>query len=186
MVARTDPWKGHELFVRAATHVHGEESATTFLIVGLDHATRQSSGIYSRITEMIREASLEGVVLHSPTVESAREIMRYSDVVVVPSSNEGFGRVAVEAMAEETAVVASDVGGLAEIITHRKDGLLFPYPDVAVLAEHLLLLLRDDKLRGKLARNGHQAVRERFTVGRTVESVDRHLTDLLFSAPAKR
>ncbi len=69
--------------------------------------------------------------------------MRCADIVVVPSTQEGFGRTAIEAMAENTAVIASATGGLKEIITHTHDGWLFPPGNHSALAELIISALAD-------------------------------------------
>ena len=71
-------------------------------------------------------------------------------VVVVPSRREGYGLVAREAMAHGRAVVATDVGGLADAIEDGVDGLLVPPEDVAALRAAVERLLGDGELRARL------------------------------------
>ncbi len=92
-------------------------------------------------------------------------------VSAVPSVEEGFGNVAVESMAMGVPVVASDLGGLPEIITHGENGLLVPPADPPALAEALLSVLEDP---GRHARMG-KAARERsrdFSMDRYVERLE--------------
>ncbi len=73
------------------------------------------------------------------------------DSVVVPSRFEGFGLTAIEAMAAARPVIASDTGGLGEIIAHEKTGMLFANGCVGELGEAMTKLLDDDSLRRRLA-----------------------------------
>ena len=73
-------------------------------------------------------------------------------VVACPSRREGFGIVCAEAMARGRAVVASDVGGLKDLVEHERTGLLVPPQDPAALRAALERLLADEQLRALSAR----------------------------------
>jgi glycogen(starch) synthase len=97
-------------------------------------------------------------------------------VVACPSHREGFGVVCAEAMAHGRAVVASDVGGLRDLVVDGETGLLVPPRDVAALRAALERLLGDDGLRRKLG----AAARERVRVYCSWETV----TDSVLAAYA--
>lgn len=73
------------------------------------------------------------------------------DVVVVPSRFEGFGLIALEAMAASKPVIASRAGGLVEIISHEENGMLFDVGDSAGLSEMMKRIFLDFSLRSSLA-----------------------------------
>jgi N-acetyl-alpha-D-glucosaminyl L-malate synthase BshA len=82
-------------------------------------------------------------------------LLSIADVLLLPSENESFGLVALEAMACEVPVVATRIGGLPEVVEHEEDGFLFGLGDVAGMAEASLKLVKDPLLRdemGKTAR----------------------------------
>lgn len=95
-----------------------------------------------------------GAVAHEelPTYYSA------ADVSVMPSSYESFGLVAVESLACGTPVVATRVGGLTSIVHDGETGLLVPWRDAELFAEHLGRVLQDDALRARLAGNARASV----------------------------
>ncbi|HET6341674.1 MAG TPA: glycosyltransferase [Gemmatimonadota bacterium] len=91
-------------------------------------------------------------------------------VQVVPSLwEEPFGLVAAEAMMRGTPVVASDIGGLGEVVEQDRTGMLVPPGDPEALAEALLALLENRELRRRLARAGEVKARERYALGPFVE-----------------
>lgn len=90
-----------------------------------------------------------------------RAAMRAAGVVAVPSRDEPFGLVAVEARAAGAAVVASDVGGLPEVLDGGRAGVLVPPDDVGAWAAALRSVLDDDALRSDLVRRGAEGL-DRF------------------------
>lgn len=94
---------------------------------------------------------------------------RSADIQVIPSWYEPFGMVVLEGMLHGLALVASDLGGPAEILKHGRTGLLVPPRDAAALAAAVLRLLEDAKLRRRLAAAAAAEVRRRWLWPRIVE-----------------
>jgi glycosyltransferase involved in cell wall biosynthesis len=92
-----------------------------------------------------------------------------ADIQVIPSWYEPFGMVVLEGMLHGLALVASDLGGPAEILEHGRTGLLVPPRDAAALAAAVLSLLEDAKLRRRLAAAAAAEVRRRWLWPRIVE-----------------
>lgn len=114
---------------------------------------------------------------------------RSADVLVVPSRYEPFGMVILEGMIHGLPIVASDVGGPAEILDHGRTGLLFPPRDVTALADQLIALLRDRGLRQRLGRAGAHEARLSWTWPKRVAAmreVYAELTQPKRSAPGSR
>ena len=84
------------------------------------------------------------------------------DIVVVPSWDEGFSLVTIEALAARRAVLASNVGGIAGIIQDGVTGLLFPPRDVQAITDKLLFLVADAPLRDRLGAHGQRDVYTRY------------------------
>jgi glycosyltransferase involved in cell wall biosynthesis len=89
--------------------------------------------------------------------------VRGADVFVLASWFEAFPYVILEAMALGLPIVASDVGGVAEAIAHRQNGLLVPARQPAALSSVLTELLANPELRGRLGGAALQTVRHRFS-----------------------
>ena len=89
-------------------------------------------------------------------------LLSIADVFLLPSSQESFGLAALEAMACEVPVVASDVGGLPEVIDHGTTGFLHPMNDLDGMARSALALLTDDHLHQQMAAAALARVRTNF------------------------
>jgi glycosyltransferase involved in cell wall biosynthesis len=100
-------------------------------------------------------------------------ILAAGDVFAMPSHDEPFGLVFVEAMAMARAVVAVADGGTLEVVEHGRSGLLSPWGDDAQLAANLGLLLRDGEQRDSMGTYGRHRAAERFTVQRMAADVAR-------------
>ena len=90
------------------------------------------------------------------------EHFRQADVFVLSSHAEPLGVVLMEAMAMEVAVIGTDAGGVGEIVTHGRDGLLVSPRDPAALAAGLRTLAQDAALRLRIAQAGRRRVIEAF------------------------
>lgn len=86
------------------------------------------------------------------------------DVLVVPSLNEPFGRVVIEAMMAGVPCIGADSGGIPEIITHQETGLLYPPTDTQALKQLLRTALEQPELRNALLKNAGRMVGTRFTI----------------------
>jgi glycosyltransferase involved in cell wall biosynthesis len=103
---------------------------------------------------------------------------RSADILVVPSRYEPFGMVILEGMIHGLPIVASDVGGPAEILDHGRTGLLFPPRDPAALAAQLIALLHDRELRQRIGRAGAEEARLSWTWPKRVATMRQVYTEL--------
>lgn len=94
-----------------------------------------------------RQQGFEDEVRFTGKQLNISSVLACSDVFLLPSATESFGLAALEAMAHRVPPVVSRVGGLPEVVRHGVDGFLEPLGDVAAMAEDVLTLLRDPRLR---------------------------------------
>jgi glycosyltransferase involved in cell wall biosynthesis len=104
---------------------------------------------------------------------------RLFDAFVLPSVNEGTPVSAIESLASGTPVVATRVGGVPDVVTDGADGFLVEPRDVEGAARRLAELARDPALRTRLGETGRANARERYSVERLVDDVDRLYRALL-------
>jgi len=107
------------------------------------------------------------------------ELLAACDVFVLPARREGLGVSALEALAAGRAVVASRVGGLAEVLVDGASGLCVPPDDPAALAAALERVLGDDALRARLAAAGPARVAQGFLAGQMVAAYEKLYRELL-------
>jgi glycosyltransferase involved in cell wall biosynthesis len=179
MAGRMDPMKGHEFLLRAIPGIVARLPDAHFLIVGFQGRSTEEKVYYGEMTRLIAEL---GVAPHVTTVGYSQEVSKFfrvADLAVLPSIHEGFPRVAVEAMAERTPLVAAPVGGVGELVRDRENGRLFPARDVPALAAILSELLLDPAERERLARNGYQTVKDGFSFQSMADQVEAQLLKLL-------
>ncbi len=162
-VGRIEALKGIGILEQAIPAILNQAPETRFLFAGVDHPREQTRQTWSQHL-LTRFGQKHIVCLGSlPTQDLVRHYQE-STLCVVPSLYEPGGTVAFEAMASECPVLASEVGGLAEVIKDRQTGLLVPPGDPAALAAGLLELLQDSSLRQELARNARAAVCQNFDI----------------------
>lgn len=101
------------------------------------------------------------------------------DAFLLTSLNEGTPVVAIEAQAAGVPVVATDAGGTRTVVEDGITGFVVPIGDIAALAERLCRLRDDHALHERLASRGRERMRERFSVERMVDDVERLYEELL-------
>jgi len=101
------------------------------------------------------------------------------DVFVAPSRFESFGLVLVEAMMFSKPVVATDIGGLKEVVEELGNGLLVPPGDVGALREALAALLRSDELRARFGLRSRDLYLSRFDSTAMVRGVSSYYDELV-------
>jgi L-malate glycosyltransferase len=121
--------------------------------------------------DAVREAERLGVgrqVVFLGKQDSVAELLACADLFLLPSSSESFGLAALEAMASGVPVVASDTGGLPEVVVHGRTGYLAEPGDVEAMAEAGLAVLRDPARWREMSRCARETAVERFGVDRVV------------------
>jgi L-malate glycosyltransferase len=112
-----------------------------------------------------------GVTPHVELIGEAQDVvglLSVSDLFLLPSLQESFGLSALEAMACGVPVVASNVGGLPEVVSDGVTGYLHPPDQVASMAESAIRILSDPALHARMAAEGVRLAHERFSADRIV------------------
>jgi N-acetyl-alpha-D-glucosaminyl L-malate synthase BshA len=122
----------------------------------------------SRAEAFCREHHLREQVFFLGNVPNLEEIVGASDLFLLPSESESFGMAALEAMASEVPVIATQAGGLPEVIADEESGYLLPVGDVDAMAARAIEILSDPQLQRRLGRAGREIAERKFNVGRVV------------------
>jgi len=163
IVGRLVPVKNHELFLNAAKIVAGNcrHKNVRFVIIGDGEIDYRKS-----LEKKAEELDLTQKVIFAGWQEEMASVYQDLDLLVLTSLNEGTPVTIIEAMAAGCPVVSTDVGGVADVVEHGISGLLAPSGDAEALADHMLKLLEDDKLREEIEQNAKEKVLEKYSVAR--------------------
>ncbi|MDA8235868.1 MAG: glycosyltransferase family 4 protein [Clostridia bacterium] len=131
----------------------------------------------SELEKFIAARNLTEQVLLLGFVENVPPLLEAIDIFVCPFEGEGFGLVAIEAMALRKPVIAADSGAFPEIIRNGESGLLFPVGDVGALVERVERLIESRDLYQVLGEKGFQASQE-FSLIRQAEDISRLIDQL--------
>ena len=136
--------------------------------------------------ERLEERALElGVIRDTLFLGYQEDVAPYYaafDALVLPSANEGTPVSVIEALAAETPVVATRVGGVPDVVREGEEGFLVDAGDTAALAERLMRLAHDVDLRRRLGESGRGRVLKRYAVARLLEDIDLLYRELLRAA----
>lgn len=163
-VSRLFVHKGTAELLRAFALVQKELPRARLLIVGEE--TPFSRGFMAQMQALARELGVAGTAIFAGQRADVPSIMAACDVYSMPSDEEPFGLVYLEAMAMGKPVVALANGGTPEVIEHGHTGLLSAYQDIPAFAANVLTLLRDPELRADMGENGRRRVLARFSAER--------------------
>jgi len=171
-VGRLLPAKGVHHILNAWPAIQERVPDAMLVIVGSAFYGAQRETAYVRKLKKMAEPYGDHVVF-LPYTEYPGVADRYNlaDVVVVPAGEEGaFGQVNVEAMAAAIPVVATNNGGIPEIVADGQSGFLLPPGSLRhSLAEHVTYLLRNDEVRRAMGYAGRELARSRFGWNHTAE-----------------
>lgn len=169
--------KGHA-DVLVATRVLVEAGANPFVVFA---GAIVSESLRAELERMAADSGLAERVrfLGRLSAVDLRDWYGASDVVVLPSSSEGLGRVLLEAQAMATPVVAYDSGGVPEALVPEESGFLVEPNDAETLAARLQFLLDHPTARARMGRCGREFVLKHFQVGSLVERHERLYAQLL-------
>ncbi len=173
MVGRAVPQKGIDVLLEAFPRVLAAHPAARLVVVG-DGPLRPA------LERHARRLGLERVVVFTGWVDHAASLMSACDVVAIPSRWEGFGMVALEAMAAGRPIVASRVDALEEVVVDGVTGSLVPAGDPDALADAVSNLLADPVRAAELGRAGRRRLKEEYSVARMVERTAAVYDELLF------
>ena len=176
-VGRLEPVKGFAYFVSAAQAIAERIPHARFIVAGqgsLDRELRaQASGLRDRFAWLgLRE--------------DVPDLMAALDVFVLPSINEGMGRVLLEAGAAGTPVVASRVGGVPDVVRDGETGILVPSRDPHAIAEAVCALACDADRRRTMGAAAHAMVVPAFGLDRMVQRVEALYEELTQESEDRR
>lgn len=170
MIGRITQWKGQHVFLRAAAQVRLHFPAIRFQIVG---APLFGEAAYlTELHTLTRTLGLSDCVEFTGFRADVPALLRRMDILVHASTlPEPFGQTVVQGMAAGKPVVATNGGGIREIVLPGETGLLVPCGDADALADALCRLLSHPEEARQMGLAARRLVEQRFTIQQTVQAV---------------
>jgi len=167
IVGRLVPIKNHKMFLEVARKIRNKQPhlKAKFVIIG-DGETRES------LTDYAKKLNLGNDVCFTGWAEDLPSMYADLDIVVLTSLNEGTPLSLIEAMASAKPIVATDVGGVKDIIQDGENGLLAKANDVETFSEKLISLLQDKEKRLSMGLRGREFAKNTFQKERLVKDVE--------------
>jgi len=171
LIGRISPWKGQHIFLRAAELVHQRFPQARFFIVG---GAMFGEAEYEREVRSLTESlGISNVVTFTGFRSDVQNIIADMDLIVHASTTgEPFGQVIIEGMAAGKPIIATDGGGVPEIVEHGKTGILVPMGDAQIMAEAISKVLADPALAADMGARGRERVHDYFTIERKARKVE--------------
>jgi glycosyltransferase involved in cell wall biosynthesis len=170
LIGRICPWKGQHIFLQAAATVAKHFPNARFKIVGA--ALFGEDEYEAKVKQLCTDLALDRVVEFTGFCSDVGELIAGLDVVVHASTTgEPFGQVIVEGMAAGKPVVATNGGGVPEIVVDNVTGFLVPMGDPAAMAEAICKILAAPAAARSMGFQGFMRVRKLFTIERAAEKV---------------
>ena len=176
--------KGHDILIRALAKVAERCENFYLLIVGPTEedasASYQLDKTYLReLRWLVADIGLRQRVIFTGTQRDIAAVYRSLDLLVLPTLREGFGRVLIEAMAMQKPVVASQVGGVPEVVEDGVTGFLVPPGDPKALARAILKVMLNKELAIELGKNGRSRVERMFVIEEHIPEMEKVYLELL-------
>ncbi len=178
LVGRISRWKGQLVLLNAINDLSKKHKNIKLVFVGAPPPNQEV--FLKNLTNKIKHLNLKKIVKIIPFQEEIFKVWQSIDIAVVPSIEpEPFGLVAVEAMLAKKPVIASNHGGLSEIIVNNETGFLVEPNNEIALADALQKLLVNPELRKSFGDNGFQRAIKDFTVDTYVSKFEKIFQKML-------
>ncbi len=176
VVAQLSPWKGQDTAIEALRLLREDGVDAHLLLIGSAKFRARSTRFDNeRFVEGLRarvaQSGLQDRVCFLGERSDVPELVRALDVLLLPSWEEPFGRALIEAMALRVPVLATEVGGPAEIVLDGRGGYLLPPREPRAWAQAIRRIADDPEHARELGDAGRGCVEQRFTVERHVAAM---------------
>lgn len=169
--AMTDQ-KGYPTLIRSLAHLKKEGLNFHCIIAG-------DGPLMAQISDLIKQNKLENHISLLGWIDEVPSLLSAVDIFAMPSNFEGLGTTLLEAMHAGCCVVATEVGGIPEMVKHEKTGLMAAKGDDKQFAKQLKRAILDPELRKRLNKEGTQHVKTYFSLNAMIEGNHKVYKSLL-------
>jgi glycosyltransferase involved in cell wall biosynthesis len=171
-VGQLEAHKRPELFIKIIEKIHEEFPHHVQALMAGDGVLREPLEAVVKEKDLIKTINFLGYVLN------LQEVYSQLDILLLTSEQEGFGRVLVEAMAHGIPVVASNVGGVPEVVQHNITGFVVPDNDLQAFVTATKNLIENDTLRYQMGVAGYDYVKKNFLLTKYQQAISFYLDQL--------
>ena len=164
--------KGFEFLIKAIPDIVEVAPDTRFLLIG-------DGPLRPNLENLARKLNVHGRIVFTGFRSNIPELLSTMDVLAVPSVQEGFPMITLEAMAMAKPVVATQIQGITEQIVDGKEGVLIPPRNPETLARTVQRLIADKELSARLGRTARGRVEDFFSVSKMVRETEKVYASLL-------
>jgi glycosyltransferase involved in cell wall biosynthesis len=180
LVGRITPWKGQDVFLRAAAIVHEQFPDVKFQVIGSALFGKREQEFEQSLHDLVAAHGIAGAVEFTGFRTDVADLIARLDLLVHASkTGEPFGQVIIEGMAAAKPVIGTRGGAVPEIIVEGETGLLVPMGDAQKMAEAISALLADTQRARQMGLAGRKRVAEHFTIQNTARGVQSIYDELL-------
>ncbi|WP_052731198.1 glycosyltransferase family 4 protein [Spirosoma radiotolerans] len=174
LIGRINNWKGQDFALDALSKLNQNENVVLKII---GSPFKGNEYILDELKEKVTKLNLQDKVTFIPFMVDTYLEFDWADVIIIPSLKpEPFGRIAIEGMSLKKAVIASNHGGLTEIISHNISGFLFTPGNVTEFVSYVRQYYNDRELLKIHGFNAYDIFTEKFSVAKMHESLDKVFT----------
>lgn len=166
VVGRIAEQKDPITFIKAAKIVYDEIPNTKFMYIG-------AGDLEEEVKKFAKENNLTENVIMTGWVDDVEKYISALDIAVLPSKWEGFGLVILEYMACKKPIIASNLGGIADIIKSEKNGLLVDSGDTIQLSKYMIKYIKDKDLVKDTIEYNYEYVKENYNIDREVQKIEK-------------
>jgi len=171
IASRLAKGKGWQELIESANIILGKKKEVSFLIAG--------DGKYkNKIKDFIKVKNLKNNFHFLDYRNDIEKIYKSVDIFVLPSYKEGTPRVITEAMASGLPIVATNIDGIPEQVKHKKNGFLIETKNHQALADALLKLIENPRLRSKMGKESTKLVKK-FSSNKMIKDIDNLYQELI-------
>lgn len=171
-IGRLVPVKGHKYLIDAIQKVVKVIPFAKFLFIG-------DGDLRSQLLEQAESLEVRNNICFPGARSDIAELLNCIDIFLLPSLNEGFGIVLVEAMAMKKPVIATNVGGIPEIVVNGTTGILVPPKDPEAFSSAIIKLHNNPETSLRMGFAGYERARRLFDITTTVSKFENLYCDLI-------
>ncbi|GAA3757069.1 hypothetical protein GCM10022270_14580 [Terriglobus aquaticus] len=171
MVARVNPQKDYPTLAHAAALVLQQRPDTRFLIVGDKSMVDVNRAHYEEVSALLHKLGIASSFVFAGHREDVKPLIGIMDFCVLSTHREGFPLSILETMAQRKPVIATEVGGIPEIIRPGENGYLVPHGDAQALADRILSLINEPALAQRMGQQAAALVQRDYSPEHFAEEI---------------